>query len=128
MSEWISVSEGLPDDMDEYLIVIKHKYPSDKEWQYEVDVASSGGTYLDGFWDTWNDWDEGQELHVTHWMRMPEPPQREAKMTNGDAIRAMTDEELANYVAETIMELLRGMTAEPVRNALVELYKTEVRE
>ena len=70
---WVPVSERLPDDINEYLIVIKHKYECEKKWQYDVDVATSNGSYLNNFWDTDNDWDEGQEIHVTHWQPLPEP-------------------------------------------------------
>lgn len=38
-----------------------------------VDKAYSFGTYIDGFWDTVNDWDEGNDVHVLAWMPLPEP-------------------------------------------------------
>jgi hypothetical protein len=79
MSEWISVDERLPDDINDYLIVIKHKYKCEKEWKHDVDVATSNGSYLNDFWDTNNDWDEGQEIHVTHWQPLPEPPKEADK-------------------------------------------------
>ena len=37
-----------------------------------VDKAYSFGTYIDGFWDTVNDWDEGNDVHVLAWMPLPE--------------------------------------------------------
>lgn len=37
-----------------------------------VDKAYSFGTYIDGFWDTVNDWDEGNDVHVLAWMSLPE--------------------------------------------------------
>lgn len=45
-----------------------------------VDVATyypydNPDAYIDNRWDTYNDWDEGQQyIHITHWMPLPEPP------------------------------------------------------
>jgi hypothetical protein len=75
--EWISVDDRLPEDISTYLIVIKEKDIFNDRWNYEVDVAYSQGSYIDNFWDTFNDWCEGQEVHVTHWMPLPEPPQED---------------------------------------------------
>ena len=74
-NEWISVAERLPEEQETYLVVIKEWSHSRGRWNHEVDVATSGGTYIDGFWDTFNDWCEGQEVHITHWMPLPKPPQ-----------------------------------------------------
>lgn len=78
LSKWISVEERLPEDLfDFYLIALKEKYPYEENWRHHVDIAKlefEGCGYLDGRWDTYNDWDEGQEIHVTHWMPLPEPP------------------------------------------------------
>lgn len=70
---WISVKDRLPEDGDSYLVVVKEKYDHEPEWRYHVDVASNYGDYIDGYWDTFNDWKEGQEVHVTHWMPIPLP-------------------------------------------------------
>lgn len=75
---WISVKDRLPDpNGDRYLVVVKYKYACEKEFSYDTDVATYtpyDGGYIDGCWNTWNDWDEGQEyIHVTHWMPLPEP-------------------------------------------------------
>jgi cupin superfamily acireductone dioxygenase involved in methionine salvage len=68
--EWISVEERLPEEGGTYLIVLKEKYESEKEWRYHVDAASF---IFD--WDCiFHDWDEGQEIHITHWMPLPEAP------------------------------------------------------
>lgn len=77
MSEWISVKDGLPEVVDSYLVVVKEKYPHEEKWNVHVDVAASHGNYIDDFWDTFNDWKEGQEVHVTHWMPLPEPPKED---------------------------------------------------
>lgn len=73
--EWISVSKALPYIHGDYLVTIKQKYPNDREWEYDVDVASyvEWGGYIDDKWDTLNDWIEGQETHVTHWAPLPPP-------------------------------------------------------
>ena len=75
-SEWISVEERLPDAIDSYIVVVKQKYEGEAEWEYDTDVASFVfcDGYIDGVWDTYNDWKEGQECHITHWMPLPEPP------------------------------------------------------
>lgn len=71
---WISVAERLPEIGASYLVVVEEKYPHETEWNIHVDVAGSHGDYIDGFWDTFNDWNEGQEVHITHWMPLPDPP------------------------------------------------------
>ena len=80
--EWNPVTERLPESIDSYLVAVKYKYEFEKEFSYDTDVATYNlyeGGYIDGCWDTWNDWDEGQEyLHITHWMPLPKYPE-EAK-------------------------------------------------
>ena len=75
--KWISVEDRLPEKGDSYLVVVKEKYPHEAKWNVHVDVASNYGHYIDDYWDTFNDWDEGQEVHITHWMPLPEPPKEE---------------------------------------------------
>lgn len=71
--EWIPVSQMLPKDGDTYIVNIEYK------GEFEgVDVASynpGGNGYIDGKWDTWNDWieDESKYYHVTAWMPLPDP-------------------------------------------------------
>jgi hypothetical protein len=76
---WISVEERLPETISTYLVVVKFKYDWEKEYEICVDAAvfnPCGDGYIDDCWDTFNDWDEGQQfLHVTHWMPLPEPPE-----------------------------------------------------
>jgi len=75
--EWISVDERLPDDYDDYLVVVKHKYEYEDEWEYDVDVggpALGDDGYIDHFWKTYHDWEVGAECHITHWMPLPKPP------------------------------------------------------
>ena len=77
-SRWIPVAERLPEVEDEYLVVVKYKYDHEKEYSVDTDVAMYSpyqGGYIDNCWNTYNDWNEGQQyLHVTHWMPLPEPP------------------------------------------------------
>lgn len=74
---WISVEERLPEDGKAYLVVVKQKWKFETDWDVSVDVASNYGSYIDGYWDTFNDWCEGQETHITHWRPLPEPPKEE---------------------------------------------------
>ena len=81
VQEWISVKDRLPDMVDSYLVVVKAKYDYDDEYEIDVDVATYNPcekAYIDDCWNTYNDWDEGQQyLHVTHWMPLPPAPKGE---------------------------------------------------
>jgi hypothetical protein len=70
---WIPCKERLPEMGDIYLVLIKQKYDYEKEWNYVVDVASNYGDYIDNYWNTFNDWIEGQETHVIYWAEIPFP-------------------------------------------------------
>lgn len=70
---WISCKEKLPEMGDIYLVLIKQKYDWQKEWEYHVDVAQNYGDYIDNYWNTFNDWIEGQETHVIYWAKIPFP-------------------------------------------------------
>ena len=71
--EWIPCSDRLPEIGDTYIVTGKQKYPHEKDWKYFVDAADSHGGYIDDFWNTFNDWKEGQETHIIAWMPLPEP-------------------------------------------------------
>lgn len=81
IQKWISVEERLPEDIGDYLVVVKSKYAWETDYRVEVDVAGYNpyeAAYIDGCWNTFNDWDEGEGyLHITHWMPLPEPPKGE---------------------------------------------------
>ena len=81
IAKWIPVTERLPEVVDSYLVVIKAKYDFETEYEIDVDVATYNPyekSYIDDCWNTYNDWDEGQQyLHVTHWMPLPQPPKGE---------------------------------------------------
>lgn len=64
---WIPVSERLPDIGDTFLVTVM------VGTKVETDVADSFGSYIDGFWNTFNDWIEDEECHVIAWMPLPEP-------------------------------------------------------
>ena len=70
---WIPCKERLPEIGDTYIVTGIQKDPHEKEWHYFVDVASNYGDYIDDYWDTFNDWIEGQETHIVAWMRLPKP-------------------------------------------------------
>ena len=70
---WIPCTERLPEIGDTYIVTGIQKDPHEKEWHYFVDVASNYGDYIDDYWDTFNDWIEGQETHIVAWMPLPEP-------------------------------------------------------
>lgn len=86
-NKWISVEEeGLPKtsfkgcpSQEEFLVVVANRWSKREEWEYHVDSALNWGTYIDDFWDTTNDWHEGQEVHVVAYMPFPEPLRRPPK-------------------------------------------------
>ena len=79
---WIPASVRLPEVGGNYFVVVKYKYDFEKEYSYDADFAEftfSDG-YIDNCWNTYNDWNEGQQyLHITHWMPIPEPPMEGSK-------------------------------------------------
>ena len=81
VQQWIPVTERLPEVVDSYLVVVKAKYDYEDQYEIDVDVATYNPhekAYIDGCWNTYNDWDEGQQyLHVTHWMPLPQQPVEE---------------------------------------------------
>ena len=80
-NRWIPTSVRLPEVGGNYFVVVKYKYDFEKEYSYDTDFAEftfSDG-YIDNCWNTYNDWNEGQQyLHITHWMPIPEPPREGA--------------------------------------------------
>lgn len=71
--QWIPCKERLPEIGDTYIVTGVQKDTHEKEWHYFVDVASNYGDYIDDYWDTFNDWIEGQETHIVAWMPLPKP-------------------------------------------------------
>lgn len=79
--KWTSVEDRLPEIYHTYLVALKEKHSFETEWERHVDVAllvDSGG-YIDDRWDTFFDWKEGQDVHVTHWMPLPDLPKMDLK-------------------------------------------------
>ena len=78
---WIPVSEDLPIPCETVLVAVEEKYDHEEQVDRHTDVAQyrdDGEGYIEGAWDTFNDWNEGQQqLRVTHWMPLPEPPKEE---------------------------------------------------
>lgn len=67
MFDYKNPPADLNPDEDSYLILIAdYGYqPTEKTIpEYYTDIATAYGSYLDGFWNTTNDWNEGQILHV----------------------------------------------------------------
>ena len=75
---WIKCENKLPETLDSYLVVVKMKYEWETEWEYQTDVAyyTMEDGYIDG-WNTFNDWNEGQECHIVYWQPLPQPPKGE---------------------------------------------------
>lgn len=93
---WIPCSERLPEriingdveTVQEFFVTVKERWPGG-EWIYNTDVAEFPGDYIDDIWQTWNDWREGQEVHVIAWIPLPEPykednNERPYKQTGGN--------------------------------------------
>ena len=78
--QWIPCSEKLPEriidgnveTVQEFFVTVKERWPGE-EWIYHTDIAEFPGDYIDDIWQTYNDWREGQEVHVIAWMPLPEP-------------------------------------------------------
>ena len=73
---WIPFdNKNPPTDLNgdsDYLILLREDdYDEGKTWRYSVDVASPYGNYIDSFWDTANDWCEGQRVEVVAYAELP---------------------------------------------------------
>ena len=57
---------------EEYLIFLREDhYDKGATWTYHMDYATPYGDYLDNFWDTENDWREGQCIEVLAYAEFP---------------------------------------------------------
>lgn len=57
---------------EEHLIFLREdNYGNGATWRYHVDRATAYGSYLDDFWDTENDWCEGQRVEVLAYAEFP---------------------------------------------------------
>ena len=73
---WIPFDKNNPPENlcsdEEYLILLREdNYDNRATWDYSVDHATPYGSYIDNFWDTVNDWDEGQRLEVVAYTKFP---------------------------------------------------------
>lgn len=73
---WIPFDKNNPPtDLDiftEYLIFLREDdYDNGTTWTYHMDHATPYGNYLDNFWDTENDWQEGQLVEVLAYAEYP---------------------------------------------------------
>lgn len=73
---WIPFDRNSPptnlDYQVEYLIILREDHYDDgKTWTYHMDYATPYGDYLDNFWDTSNDWCEGQRIEVLAYAEFP---------------------------------------------------------
>lgn len=73
---WIPFNRNNPPSdlrpMETYLIFFREdNYDDGATWTYHVDCAEPFGDYLDDFWDTSNDWDEGQHIEVLAYAEFP---------------------------------------------------------
>jgi len=71
---WIPFDKKSPptDLFGEYLILLREdNYDNGATWSYSVDVGYPYGDYIDDFWDTTNDWYEGQLVEVVAYADMP---------------------------------------------------------
>jgi hypothetical protein len=93
MSKWINVYDRLPKHLENVIIAVKSDYGNG---DIEIDVCA--GKYINfendvldeaiyniksanriGGFDIYENLNEGQPIEVTHWMPMPEPPNKEDK-------------------------------------------------
>jgi hypothetical protein len=69
-TEWIPVSERMPEDGEECIITIRERWGEDEEWDYEITTAYYHNDKWIPSYDVW----EGQELEITAWMLLPTEP------------------------------------------------------
>ena len=75
--DWIPFDKNNPpNDLDVdviYLVLLKNDCWSHGEtWKYYVDIAQPYGSYIDNFWDTENDWLEGNQVEVLAYTELPQ--------------------------------------------------------
>lgn len=57
---------------ESYLVIVREdNYNDGQTWNYSVDMATAFGSYIDDFWDTQNDWREGQRVEVVAYAVLP---------------------------------------------------------
>lgn len=73
--QWIPFDKTRPPELtpdEEVLVLLREDdYDNGATWRYSVDVATPYGSYIDDFWDTANDWREGQLVEVVAYAAFP---------------------------------------------------------
>lgn len=74
--EWIPFNRNNPPTdislNEQFLILLREdNYNNGATWRYSVDIATPFGDYIDNFWDTDNDWNEGQLIEVIAYAHLP---------------------------------------------------------
>lgn len=84
--EWIKTSEAVPPEGAECLVVVELAYSWQIKLERNIDMATyrARDGYLCGHWDTYSDWNEGQQhIAVTHWMPLPKLPEETCDWQGG---------------------------------------------
>ena len=73
---WIPFDKDNPPSglspVEKYLIFFRSdNYDNGASWTYLTDCAEPFGDYLDNFWNTENDWFEGQQIEVLAYAEFP---------------------------------------------------------
>lgn len=58
-------------DQEVLILLREDNYDNGTTWRYSVDIATPYGDYIDNFWDTTNDWCEGQRIEVLAYAELP---------------------------------------------------------
>ena len=81
---WKFFDDEKPENDDDIILCFRERFPFDKEWKYQVCeayVSEYEGYLYDEkhhlYFNTYNDWNEGQVIEYIAWMPMPEPPKME---------------------------------------------------
>ncbi len=61
----------LPHDVEQLVLIRDDDHSNGRKWVYSVDLATPYGSYIDNFWDTFNDWREGQQVEVVAYAKLP---------------------------------------------------------
>ena len=80
MSQWISVKDRLPEPDDGKGVYWVAKKKNNGKWQMKMALFCDYGYAMpiDAKTDvTWRDFDYTKIVNVSHWMPLPEPPEKE---------------------------------------------------
>ena len=101
--QWIPCSERLPDKNGSYIAQIEESDGTAVLSFIVIDHCNEDGTWLHDF--------KGKKNYrkTIAWMPLPEPYSTDAQMpqTNADRIRSMTDDELAQTLFASCLEIMK---------------------